>query len=218
MNWQYFKTNWFYIALGALVMFGIARKYPHLSPLHILRDQPDTDKSTERAHSSRTGVALLGYVEEHSPQKAATAELSIVAPEKTDAFLRRFAHVAVSERKKFGIPASVILAAACANSWAGTHNWLDGTNNFFGLPCDESWEGERADLGGKCLRRYETAWASFRDFSIYISSQEWTGRLKRKAGKDWRAWVEQFGKAGIAHPKTMQRLIESYRLNELDGV
>jgi hypothetical protein len=218
MNWQYFKTNWFYMALGALVMFGIVRKYPHLSPLRLLQGRSDTYKSTENTAASRTGAALLGYVEERSPQTASSAELGAVATEKADAFLKRFAHVAVSERKKFGIPASVILAAAYANSQAGTHDWVGSTNNYFSLPCDESWEGERTEVGGKCLRRYETAWASFRDFSIYISSQEWTGSLKRKAGKDWRAWSEQLGKAGIANPKAMQKLIKSYRLYELDGV
>ena len=137
---------------------------------------------------------------------------------QTEAFLKRFAPVVVSERKKFGIPASVMLAAALVNSQGGTAASLKESHNFFAIPCGDNWEGETMVSGDNCLRKYETAWASFRDFSIYLSSQDWTGELKKSAAKDWQTWAEKLGKVGISNTKAMKQVIETYQLEELDGI
>ncbi|MDO8971404.1 MAG: hypothetical protein Q7U74_11995, partial [Saprospiraceae bacterium] len=73
-------------------------------------------------------------------------------------------------------------------------------------------------LDGKCVRKYETPWESYRDFSIHLSSQDWFGSLKKSAKNDWQKWAETFGKQGVSNPKTMKKVIELYKLYELDGV
>ncbi|MFN0035073.1 MAG: glucosaminidase domain-containing protein [Saprospiraceae bacterium] len=215
MNWNFFKTNWFAITMGALLMFAIVRKYPRLNPFNPPTINGQTEKITKAGSPREGGASLLGFVPEtpknHQP------EIGVADAAKTEAFLKRFAHVAVSERKKFGIPASVILAASYANSQAGQRETAGAANNFFALACTDGWEGETTKIGGQCVRKYETAWASFRDFSIHLAGQEWCGSLKKSAGKDWRKWVEKLGNEGVADAKEMRKVIEAYRLEELDG-
>jgi flagellum-specific peptidoglycan hydrolase FlgJ len=210
MNWQYFKTNWFFMVMGALLMLGLVRKYPQLNPFHPSLENSRSGKITDNQNVAAAGAALLGLVPAENKSEAPAG-----GPE-TEAFLKRFAQVAVSERKKFGIPASVILACAHANSQAGRNTGAREANNFFSLACLDEWEGETTQIDGKCFRQYETAWASFRDFSIYLSSQEWYGSFKKSAGKDALKWADQLEKAGISNAEEMGRIITAYRLEELD--
>lgn len=214
MNWNYFKTNWFALAMGALLMLAIVRKYPRLNPFNSPSKNGQTEKITEAKQAEKPTASLLGFVPELP--KEPSIKQSEAGAAKTEAFLKRFAHVAVSERKKFGIPASIILASAYANSQAGQRETALAANNFFALSCAEGWEGETTQISGQCVRKYETAWASFRDYSIHLSSQEWFGSLKKSSGKDWKKWVEKLGSEGVANAKEMRQVIEAYRLEDLD--
>jgi flagellum-specific peptidoglycan hydrolase FlgJ len=216
MNWNFFKTNWFYFALGLLLLLYAARKYPHLNPLKGTAKNPQIEKTTEDKRTAQKGVSLLGIVQD--TPRAAAWETGDIDPAKAEAFLKRFAKVAVSERKKFGIPASVILACAYTNSQAGQSGSAREANNFFALACGEGWEAETMQLDGKCVRKYETPWESYRDFSIHLSSQDWFGSLKKSAKNDWQKWIETLGKQGVSNSKTMKKVIELYKLYELDGV
>ena len=46
-------------------------------------------------------------------------------------FIKRFAHGAITEQKKYGIPASITMANALLNSWAGQAPWAKEGNNIF---------------------------------------------------------------------------------------
>ncbi len=214
MNLNYFKTNWFYFAMGILLLVYATRKYPWLNPFNATQKNGQTEKVSEAKTNSKGGVALLGFVPDAPKERS--PEMDAVSGIKTEAFLKRFANVALSERKKFGIPTSVILACAYANSQVGQRESALAANNFFALSCAEGWEGETAQIGGQCVRKYESAWASFRDFSIYLTGQEWFGSLKKSAGKDWRKWIEKLSSEGISNAQTMQKVIEAYKLEELD--
>ncbi|MFM9948877.1 MAG: glucosaminidase domain-containing protein [Saprospiraceae bacterium] len=214
MNWNYFKTNWFYFAMSLLLLVYATRKYPWLNPFNATLQNGKTEKISEAKTGQKSGAALLGFVPDTPKERPPEMDEASVA--KTEAFLKRFANVALSEHKKFGVPASVILACAYANSQVGQRESALTANNFFALSCAEDWEGETAQIGGQCVRKYESAWASFRDFSIHLSSQEWFGTLKKSAGKDWRKWVEKLGTEGVSNAKTMQKVIETFKLAELD--
>ena len=214
MNWNFFKTNWFYFAMGVVFLLYTVRKYPWLNPLNSNGKNTKTEKFTEAESSPKKGAALLGLVPDASSEKRLDAEPA--NGQKAEAFLKRFAPVAVSERKKFGVPASVILACAYVNSEAGQSESATAANNFFALPCADAWDGETEQIEGDCFRKYESAWASFRDFSIHLSSQEWYGSLKKSAGKDWEKWVEKLGSEDVSNGKSMKKIIEAYKLHELD--
>ena len=207
MTWNYFKTNWFSIALVLLVLAAILRVSGRFS----------TPKCFTEKAAPRTKVTTLGIAAEptHSPPSNKEVDQATAA-----AFVKRFAAVAISERKKFGIPASVLLATAFLNSNIGLSNAAQEANNFFSLPCSEDWEGLSAALDDRCVRKYETPWASWRDFSIYLSSQDWIGSLRKSAGKDWKKWSIGFNREDVSSisnfGKKMEEVIGYYHLYELD--
>jgi len=214
MNWNFLKTNWFYLAMGVLLALYLTRKYPNLIPLDLPNKNTPAETLREGIKPGKKGAALLGFVQD---EPAAVRPVpGKVKAEKAEAFLKRFAKVAVSERKQFGIPASVLLACAFVNSQAGQLETSKAAHNIFALPCSQEWEGGTTRINGKCVRKYETAWASFRDFSIHLSSQEWYGSLKKSAGKDWRKWADKLGKEDVADAKALKKVIEEYQLDELD--
>lgn len=91
-------------------------------------------------------------------------------PRAQDAFVRRFARVAIAERKKFGIPSSYILANGLLHSRAGYDPRVQLGNNYFGIPCTPDWRGATIRVEGKCYRAYETPWMSFRDHSLFVAT------------------------------------------------
>lgn len=218
MLWKLFKTNWFSIALICLVLLAVARKGLHLfvggagSPGR----KDKTEKYTE-VEPKPAAKSLLGLF---SASDKGAGQLPEISHEEAKAFLRRFTSVAVSERKKFGTPASVLLACAYVNSYAGQRSSVAAANNYFALPGGSDWEGANTTVGGRSFRRYETPWESFRDFSIHLSSQDWFGSLRKSAGKDWRAWAKGLHAEDISDVKNFEQelvqVIETYRLFELD--
>lgn len=215
MNRNFLKTNWFYVALGLLLLVYTVRKYPALNPFIGSGKAGSIEKTTEGKGGKKSGAALLGFVPDRTAKEE---EIASVDATKAEVFLKRFAPVVLSERKKFRIPASVMLACAYVNSQAGQKTLAQEGNNFFALPCDDSWDAETIQHKGTCYRKYESAWASFRDFSIYLSSQEWYGALKKSAGMDADPWIEKLGKEGVSNAKELQKVIEAYDLIELDGI
>ncbi|MCP9236870.1 glucosaminidase domain-containing protein [Lewinella sp. JB7] len=135
------------------------------------------------------------------------------------AFIERFGHVAQAEQQKFGIPASVILATGLLYSRAGNAAGTRDLNNYFGLGCSADWNGATGRAAGECLRRYETAWTSFRDFSLYVTSGSFS-RMRQFDARDYRRWsagLEELGfnaEAGLA--AQLQRTIDRYELARFD--
>jgi len=214
MNWKFIKTNWFTIALVLLVLVYIIRKNLPPGPGKVITpEHKEVKEAAPEKYTSAESNTFLGFSlesardgsQKHSPHEATAV-----------AFLQRFGKVAVSERKKFGVPASVLLACAYVNSTAGQRETATTANNYFALSCSDEWEGETAKVGGKCVRRYETAWASFRDFSIFLTSQEWFGSVRKSAGKDWRIWVKELDQKGVSDGGELEKAITTYRLYDLD--
>ena len=218
MKWKFIKTNWFSIALVPLVLGAIARKNLRFnnggsaSP-----DRKEQKEANPEKYTAAGGKSTLDILPESA---GLSRRLPSVDKAAAIAFVRRFEKVAISERKKFGIPSSVLLACAFVNSSAGQRNFVEPANNFFALPCTSDWEGETATVDGRCLRKYESAWASFRDFSIFLSSQEWFGSVKKSAGKDWQVWIKEIADRDISDVPNvrneLEKAIQTYRLYDLD--
>ncbi|CAH1002474.1 hypothetical protein LEM8419_03353 [Neolewinella maritima] len=132
-------------------------------------------------------------------------------------FVERFGHVAQAEQDKFGIPASVILALGLLNSEAGQAPTSQQLNNYFALTCDRGWSGQTGQVAGSCQRQYESAWASFRDFSTYLTSGSYT-RLQQFDARDYRRWalgLEELGYRGATAAEIV-RVVEGYGLARFD--
>ncbi|RMF31177.1 MAG: hypothetical protein D6765_02145 [Bacteroidetes bacterium] len=135
------------------------------------------------------------------------------------AYLKRFVEVARSERRKYGIPTSIILANAMLHSAAGTQPWARQGNNQFALPCTPDWPGAKGDYAPGCLRHYDNAWMSFRDHSLYLTSGRFA-QLLALGTTDYRAWaegLERLGFSSLPHLKeNLVGIIEQYGLSEFD--
>ncbi|MFT4761512.1 MAG: flagellum-specific peptidoglycan hydrolase FlgJ [Paraglaciecola sp.] len=135
------------------------------------------------------------------------------------AYLERFANVAINERKKFGVPSSIILANALLHSTSGRNDLAHNGNNHFAMACDATWTEDRGDYHGQCFRHYDNAWSSFRDHSNYVT----TGRflsMRQLSSIDYKAWAVGLEREGFSSEPDLAgklvQLIEEFQLYELD--
>jgi hypothetical protein len=220
---SFFRKNWF--TLGLLVIglyvyfrkdlsFQIQVQSPDKQELEMGR-QPK-EKMTENALGSNNTIDKLELPfigERGGGSKDAFSELAKVEEADKQAFMERFAKVALAEQKKFGIPASIVLGTSLYQSYAGKREIAVAANNFFALPCAGAWAGNCVEAQGYQYRRYATAWDSFRDFSLFAKSN--LGQLKGKGYREWAAALQQ---AGIGNGQNLIAVIEAYKLFQLDNL
>jgi flagellum-specific peptidoglycan hydrolase FlgJ len=228
MVWDYAKTHWFKISLLILILIACLKKDLSLS------FRMNTDKAKEQQTTNKE--SLDSKITAAAGENLETTPLSIVGnlfssdkkkeewgninEETKRGFLKHFHQVAVAERKKYGIPASIILANALLQSYAGKRDVTLKNFNHFALPCNFNWNGEVEKVDGKCYRKYENAWTSFRDHSVFITSGKFA-KLRNYSNYDYKAWATGLQKLG--YPSDISNLadrlieiIEQYELEQLD--
>lgn len=231
----YLQRNWFKIAIAAFLVFILIKKDLSFSinmraPAEQQQEQPaqktKKKKSEERLTEAKTAsdqststLLDVSFFGNKKQSGKAFDELQKVDDATVQAYLKRFARVALSESEKFGIPASVILGNAVLLSYAGERDLAQKGNNQFALPCTSDWQGAKMETGGNCFRSYENAWTSFRDHSFYIT----TGRmasLKELKGESYKTWARALEKADFCnddnYANQLIKVIEKYNLTKLD--
>jgi len=137
-----------------------------------------------------------------------------------EAFIQRFGDVAKAEQEKFGIPASIVLGNALLIGKAGESMPVKLGLNFFGLPCTEDWQGEKGEIEGRCYRYYESAWMSFRDHSLFITTGKFSS-LRTLKGQPYAEWAEALEKAGFQpvpeYAMQVKKVVRQYGLERWDG-
>lgn len=217
MKWKFFKTNWFPIVVIVLVLASIVKK----NLLHVITNTGNGRNASEKlTESSALASADESRAGIFSWASRATVDLPQIPESVAIPFLKRFGKVAVGEQEKFGIPASVILACAYVNSFSGQRDWSRQYYNYFALGCTTGWEGATETVSGVCLRRYDKAWDSFRDFSKYMNGRKDFAELQQSCGNNWKAWAKALNAKKISDVSDfegeMVKVIEMYRLFELD--
>jgi len=234
----YLQRNWFKIGIAVLLVFILLKKDLSFSinmrapaeqskeqlpnPTQKAKKEKSQELMTEAqvaAEKSKPALFDLSVFSSKKRAPRALEELQKVDDAAVQSYLKRFARVAVSESEKFGIPASVILANAALQSYAGQRNLTQKNNNHFALPCTPDWQGTREETDGKCFRSYENAWTSFRDHSYYIT----TGRmaeLKKLKNTDYKTWAKALENADFSNDEDyavqLIKVIEKYDLTKLD--
>ncbi len=238
----FLARNWLKVLLGMVFLFALLQKdlsfqlnlrAPAQSRKKMPVEQPVRKKEAEKftdklpaetklseaapPKTDRFDLSAIGS-DDHRPP-AASQQLAKVSEKVKQKFLKRFTHVAVAERKKYGIPVAITLGNALLLSYAGERDLAGRANNFFALPCSPDWEGRKFSTAGHCYRRYENAWTSFRDHSLYLSSGSFKA-LSRLDPDDYEGWARQLERAGFGgEPDFASQLlgvIEAYRLFELE--
>ncbi len=139
-------------------------------------------------------------------------------------YLATYRNVAVEEMQQYGIPASITMAQGMLESgYGGSRLAIEG-NNHFGIKCGGSWSGESIshndDAVGECFRKYDNAWESYRDHSLFLQKERYKALFKLSV-TDYKGWAQGLKAAGYAtNPKYAELLIEiieKYELYNLDN-
>lgn len=187
----------------------------------IALQKPEAEKQADPLEkTTESRFDFFSWRKENTPSPTVdwTAALRQIPYEKQLAYLKRFARVAVAERKKFGLPSSVILAMALLHSTAGEASIAQHANNHFGLQCSNFWNGKQWKSNNQCYRAYENAWSSFRDFSLF--ARKLMNEQSLPTPTDHLSWSKQLEKAGFSPipqlSRELERIIKKFQLYELD--
>ena len=221
---SFLKRNWFQVSLGILVLYAILKK--DLSFSVNLESPPPIEQTVKQ---KREKVMTDLFTENNAKNdklnilpgepSGFSNNLSTISEDDKVKYLKRFAHVAISEKEKFNIPASVILASALLHSRAGTSDFSKNGFNQFSIKCGNDWSGQRKLIEGNCLRKYKSAWLSFRDHSQYITSGKFEA-LQRLGSKEYKKWSKGLEELNFSNEKNLSNqlisIIEKYKLYEID--
>lgn len=148
---------------------------------------------------------------------AMTGETALIA------YVNRFKDVAISEMKKFGVPASITLAQGILESRSGNSKLARTNKNHFGIKCFS-----RKCKKGHCTNHfddshkdffkvYKTDWNSYRDHSLLLQKKRYKDCFKCKDFREWSVCLQSKGYAtNKKYSKKLIRIIEKYNLNRFD--
>ncbi len=141
-------------------------------------------------------------------------------------YIEKYAPVAQAEERKFGIPASIVLAQGLLESDAGQSKLARSTNNHFGIKCFS-----RTCRKGHCLNftddthkdffvKYPSAWGSFRAHSQFLRSSKRYASLFELEKTDVEGWAHGLSQAGYATDKRygdkLLALVATFDLTRFD--
>lgn len=138
-------------------------------------------------------------------------------------YIDKYADIAVTEQKKYGIPASITLAQGLLESGAGLSELAVESNNHFGIKCHDTWTGQKYyyddDRKNECFRKYRKVEDSYEDHSQFLLRPRYESLFKLKP-TDYRGWAHGLKKAGYAtdpkYAEKLIKLIEDYDLHRFD--
>lgn len=147
-----------------------------------------------------------------------------VNSDKTQAYIDKFATIAIREMYAYKIPASITLAQGVLESGSGRSLLAMRSNNHFGIKCHRGWKGKSVthddDEVGECFRKYKYPEVSYEDHSKFLTSRKRYAKLFQLKITDYRGWAYGLKKAGYAtdrkYPNKLIAIIKKYNLAQYD--
>ena len=144
----------------------------------------------------------------------------------TEAYIQKFAPIAVKKMHEHGIPASITLAQGVLESGSGRSQLARRSNNHFGIKCHRGWEGHSVthddDEKGECFRKYKYPETSYEDHSQFLLTRKRYASLFRLRHTDYKGWAYGLKRAGYAtdrkYPQKLISIIKKYNLDKYDRV
>lgn len=138
-------------------------------------------------------------------------------------YIATYKHIAISEMRETGIPASIKMAQAILESGFGNSELAVNANNHFGIKC-HGWPGKTYtytdDEPDECFRKYDHPMQSFYDHSEFLVYRPRYAFLFDYDVMDYEAWAYGLSRAGYAtnprYPEMLLRLIREHDLARLD--
>tara|TARA_R110000868_G_scaffold12456_7_gene59518 strand:+ start:755 stop:1321 length:567 start_codon:yes stop_codon:yes gene_type:complete len=131
-------------------------------------------------------------------------------------FVKRYALISMKEGKAYQIPPSIILAVGLYNS-EGYDN--SRHNNLFRLKPDTNWDGKvisfKDDNGQYTLKKYDSVWEGFRDFSVTVDKALEANKINKKELTLY-GWAKTLEDAGMCNADSTMSIIYSMNLNRFD--
>lgn len=237
----YFRKYWFQLTVITLVLYGVTSKdfsfqfnvnnpeiENSINGPGKVRQQgkknkqeliTKTESKPKVAKSEASLFSKIPFIGGGSSSSVKKSELPSIDQQTIESYLKRFAHVAINERKKYGVPSSIILANALFHSFAGQRDMARAGNNHFAIPCTQGWSGVEGAYAGACYRHYENAWTSFRDHSLFVTSGRF-GKLRQLGSTDYKNWAKALEQNKFSEFEDLEEhlieIIEKYGLQELD--
>lgn len=121
--------------------------------------------------------------------------------EKCRLFIKRFSPVAIAEMRRYGVPASILLAQSLLASDAGTDVQALESNNFFLRTCqDDNCKALHFTRAGgeEGSDVFSNLWGSFRAQSLFFKNSETYNRLMDGRNADYSTWARALDVFGYA--------------------
>jgi flagellum-specific peptidoglycan hydrolase FlgJ len=144
---------------------------------------------------------------------------------RQESYVRRYAHLAQAEMRRYGIPASITLAQGLLETNAGASPLATEANNHFGIKCFSKicrrghCRNFEDDSHKDFFRIYTSPDESYRAHSALLQSQRYQPLFKLSK-RDYTAWAKGLKKAGYAtdpqYADKLIRIIEDFRLFKYD--
>jgi flagellum-specific peptidoglycan hydrolase FlgJ len=138
-------------------------------------------------------------------------------------YIKRFKSVAMQEMERYGIPASITLAQGILESRSGNSELSRRYNNHFGIKCrsgSQKCVNYADDKPTDQFRVFKSAWYSYREHSILLSSSSRYASLFKIKKTDYKRWAIGLQKGGYATSKkyasSLIKIIERYNLQRFD--
>ncbi len=220
--WSYSKKHWFKVCLLFLIIIAALKRDMSFSiqvgnktAVNEKKLVPEINSATNSAKGTELSFAGDLFNQRNRKNEPVISESAKIA------YLKRFAQTAVNEQKKFGIPASITLSVAFIQSKSGTADRCKRANNHFDLLATSDWKGATDNDENLNFRKYDNAWLSFRDHSLYLTSGKFSD-LKHAGTTNYKTWLKNLQKLGYADTSEsfindIRETIEKYKLYRLDG-
>lgn len=131
-------------------------------------------------------------------------------------FCDNYQEVAIYYQLECGIPVSIQLAQAIAESGGGKSELAILSNNIFGMKYyKELFKGEfYQSSGGTKWRKYNSIEDSFRDHAIFLYKY-----YNHAVGKDWQYWTNHCkGYGGMGYWEHIGMVVEKFELWKYDDL
>lgn len=146
---------------------------------------------------------------------------------KNQTYADQYAEVAMEQMKRYGIPASVILAQGILESSNGESELSRLGNNHFGIKATASWlknGGEYLvytdDKPNEKFCKYDSVADSYEHHSRFLANNRRYAQCFKLSPDDYKGWTNSIAKAGYAsgmgYATSLQQIIERNGLQKYD--
>ena len=146
---------------------------------------------------------------------------------KNQEYAEKYAGMAMEQQRRYGIPASIILAQGILESSNGQSQLSREGNNHFGIKATKGWLEDggsylvfKDDKPGEKFCSYESVADSYEHHSQFLKENaRYADCFKLDAG-DWQGWADGLQKAGYAtggnYADKLKTIIERNGLDKYD--